>query len=526
MDGTGNPWFRADIAIKDGRIVKIKRSIDSQADVRIDASGMMVSPGFIDIHSHSDFTLAIDSKAVSKVMQGVTTEVNGNCGFSAAPLIGEALKRVRSSFEGMNVRWRTFSEYFDMLERRGLLLNVAYLVGHGNLRLSVMGLERRPPTNSELREMKDLLREAINDGIYGLSTGLDRGLTPGCFAETSELIELSKVASEYGCIYVSHIRNRQEHVIEAATEAIEIGKKSNIPIHISHFVPRFPYGYKTKSCIELINSARKRGIEVTCDVVSPCVIDGFHWGEGLLATQVLPEWAYEDGIHGVLEKLKSKSFRELFKKSHKPLWGIWEKGCWDKIKLLWCSKSTEYLGKTFAEIAEIRGTDVWEAAFDILLTEGEAFPNVRIIGATTAEKDILMMMKEPYVAIESDRINHSPHGPLSKIRSEPNSYGAFPRILERYVREGSLMTLEEAIRKMTSLPAQILRIRDRGMIREGFVADIVIFDVNTIKDNATLENPAQFPSGIEYVIVNGVIVVEKGKISRVFPGKVLRRGYN
>ncbi|MEM2926970.1 MAG: D-aminoacylase [Candidatus Bathyarchaeia archaeon] len=543
-DGTGNPWFYADIGIKAGRIVRIG-SLDACEAVRIvKAEGYVVAPGFIDIHSHSDFAIISNPMAESKVKQGVTTEVNGNCGSSAGPLAPGHERYGDPSHgcqEGEGLRWKSLGDYFSLLEKMGISINIASLVGHGTIRSCVMGSENRKPTVEELDRMRSLVHKSMMDGALGLSSGLDKGLIPGCYADTEELIELCKVVARYGGFYATHQRNRQERVLEAAMEAIEIGEKAQVPVQISHFVPRFPDGNKTLECMGIIEAARRRGIDVTCDVVVPNAFGGYHWAHGSLATQVLPLWAYEGGRERLLERLRDPETRRRMRREAEPLWGVWRHGLWDKLILLESHGSPHLVGKTFEEIAKEKGVDPWEASYDILLEEGGR--SCGILGASTEERDSIMVMKYPWSSLESDRALHVPHGPSvsassstssqaqaqasapSKERADANAYGAFPRIFRRYVRELGILTLEEAVRKVTSLPAQRCGFRDRGILKEGFWADIVIFSLDRIADRATIEEPKRFPEGIDYVIVNGQIVVEGGEHTGAKPGKVLRRSY-
>jgi N-acyl-D-amino-acid deacylase len=527
VDGTGNPWFYGDIAIKAGKIVRIGRIDKGDGERFIDAEGSVVAPGFIDIHSHSDFAIVSNPMAESKVRQGVTTEVNGNCGSSAAPLpfsherYGE---KSQGSRGGEEVKWKTLGDYFTLLERMGVSINIASLVGHGTVRSCVMGSENRKPTAEELDRMRSLVHQAMVDGALGLSSGLDRGLIPGCYAETGEIIELCKVVARFGGFYATHQRNRQERVLEAAKEAVEIGERAGVPVQISHFVPRFPDGNKTLECMGIIEAARRRGIDVTCDVVVPNARGGYHWAHGSLATQVLPLWAYEGGREALLERLRDPEARRKMRRDAEPLWGIWRQGLWDKLILLDSHGSPDLVGKTFEEISKDKGVDPWEAAYDILLAEGGC--SCGILGASTEERDSIIVMKYPWSSLESDRALHVPSGSSAsaKERADANAYGAFPRIFRRYVRELGILSLEEAVRKVTSLPAQRCGFQDRGLLKEGFWADIVIFSPERIADRATIEEPTQYPEGIDYVLVNGQIVVEKGEHTGTKAGMILRRG--
>ncbi|MCD6530155.1 D-aminoacylase [Candidatus Bathyarchaeota archaeon] len=528
VDGTGNPWVKTDVGVKTGKIVKVGRINKAEGDRVIDASGLIVCPGFIDIHDHSEFHILANPQAESKVRQGVTTQLNGNCGSSAAPLIGEALEQARKTAEpiGVKVDWSTLAEYNAKLERQGVAINVASLVGYNTVRLGVMGYEDRPPSEEELEEMKRIVAQAMEDGAFGMSTGLDKGLVPGCFTTTEELIEVARVVAKYGGFYASHIRNRQERIIEAAKEAIRIGEEAGIPVQISHYNPRYPDDDKMPECLKLLDEARRRGIDVTCDAIPPTLENGWHWAVGVLATQVLPNWAYEGGLEKTLERLRDPKTREKMKKDNDPLWGVCKEGRWDRVKILQCEKNPELRGKTIQEIAEMKGVDPLDAAYDILLAEGKGLTKVYILGTSTREETVYQVLKHPACSIQSDRRVHAPYGPLAKVMTEPLAYGCFPRAIQLLVKEKKLLTLEDAIRKMTSLSARRMELRDRGLLREGFWADITIFDFKRIRERGTLEKPAQYPEGIEYVIVNGEIVVDKGEHTGKLPGKVLRKNVN
>ncbi len=512
VDGTGNPWFRADIGIKAGRIVKIGSLASASANKIIDARNLIVSPGFIDIHSHSDFALIKDPKAESKIMQGVTTEVIGNCGLSTAPirentrgLLEKYLEPIRFK---VKLNWFTIGEYLNQLEKQGIGLNVATLVGHGTIRIAVMGFDNRLPTKEELDDMKLLVSQSMEDGAFGMSSGLI--YPPGCYSNTRELIELCKVVGKYGGIYTTHIRDEEDALIESVKEAIEIGKLSGIPVHISHHkaAGRANWG-KVKETLNLMDEAREKGIDVTCDQYPYAASCTF------LST-VIPIWAHEGGTGKLIARLKDPEIRRRLAKEIEE--GIPE---WDKIMIVSVSseKNKNFEGKTIAEISEAVGKNPADVTFDLLIEE-EA--TVMAVFFEMCEEDVCTVMKHPVTMIGSDGLAVTPSGILGEVKQHPRSYGTFPRVLGKYVREERVLTLEEAIRKMTSFPAQRLGFRDRGLIREGFWADITIFDPSEIVDKATYTDPHQFPEGIKYVIVNGELVVEDGKHTGTLAGKVLR----
>ncbi len=518
IDGSGNPWFKADIAIEEGKICKIGRISISEADEIIDASGLIVAPGFIDMHSHSDFFLLINPRSESKIRQGITTEVIGNCGFSIAPLKPDKIEIMKKEIgvlaDEVTWDWSTFKEYINKLTRQGSSVNVAPLVGHGTLRLNVMEYENRDPTKDELDEMKALLAESLEAGAFGMSTGLI--YAPGSYAKTEEIIELARVASEYGGIYTSHIRNESDKLLEAVKEAIKIGKNANIPVEISHMKSAGKQNWgKVKEALRLLKLAREESIEVTCDFYPYTA-----GSTGLAAC--LPPWVHEGGIEEMLKKLQDPALREKIKKDIEEGIEGWENlaksAGWDRIVISYCERNKEYEGLSISEIAKIRGTNPFDAMFDLLIEE-EAV--VGIILHMMSEDDMKYVMKHPLSMVGTDGEGYAPYGPLARGKPHPRNYGTFPRILGKYVKEEKVLTLQDAIRKMTSMPAQKLGLLDRGLIREGFWADIVIFDPLKISDKATFSNPHQYPTGIEYVIVNGVKVIEKGKHTGELPGKVL-----
>ncbi len=518
FDGTGNPWFKSDIGIVNGKIEfigKAKKNFDAKKI--IDVNGLAVSPGFIDIHSHSDFTLLVDPKAMSKIMQGVTLEVVGNCGSSAAPM-NDFLRDYREKYlkpmldPTLKLDWSTMDEYFRKLESNGISINVASLVGHGTVRSCVMNFDDREPTSSELEEMKNLVAEAMEAGAIGLSTGLI--YIPGCYAKTEEIIELAKIAAEYGGIYASHIRGEGDTLIEAVKEAIRIGREANIPVEISHFKASGKRNWgKVKEAIKIILEAREEGIDVTADQY-PYTASS----TGLVA--LLPAWTREGGAEKIIERLRNPEIRSKIKDEMNKKYTLIEEDIWNRIMISQADKHKDFEGLMIAEIAKRLGKDPVDTVLDLLIEEET---RVRMISFGMCDDDVETIMRLPWVMVGSDGRAVNPTGSLGKGKPHPRYYGTFPRVLGLYVREKRVISLELAIRKMTYLPAWRLGFRDRGIIREGAWADIVIFDPNKIIDKATFTNPHQFPEGIEYVIVNGEIVVEKGKHTGKLPGKVLRK---
>jgi len=512
IDGAGNPWFRGDIGISDGRIKAIGDLSHYRGSKEIDAKGLTVTPGFIDMHSHSDFYILLNPYGESKIFQGVTTEVVGNCGSSAAPM-DEKLKAYRERYmrkllgPEFEFNWSSMGEYIDRVNERGASLNIIPLVGHGTIRSIVVGFEDRKPSEDELEEMCNLVGEAMEDGAWGLSTGLV--YTPGCFADTDEIIALARVAAEYGGIYTSHIRGEGETLLDAVKEAIEVGRRANIPVEISHFKAhgRENWG-KTRESLRLVEEARREGIDVTFDQY-PYTASS----TGLAA--LLPAWVREGGNDKMLERLRSVEVRERIKEDPKVSGREW-----DRIVLVYAEKHPEFSGRSIEDLANEVGKDVLDFVFDILIEEDGM---VSIVMFAMCEEDVRRVMKSPYMMVGTDGSAISPRGILGRGKPHPRFYGTFPRILGHYVREERVLTLQEAVRKMTSMPAQKLGLRDRGLLREGMIADIVIFDADEIIDEATFTDPHRFPRGIHYVIVRGEIVVRKNQHTGALPGRALRK---
>jgi len=531
VDGTGNPWLRADVGISEGRIAQVGKLSHAKAQKTIDVHGLVVAPGFIDIHSHSDLSLLINPRAESKIRQGVTTEVIGNCGTSPAPTRKETLHLLKDEWgleaKAVKWNWRSFGDYLRCLEEQGVSLNVASLVGHGAVRIAAIGVENKPPTKEEMEEMKDLVAHSMEEGAFGLSTGLV--YLPGCFAKTSELIELCKVVAKYGGFYASHTRGERETVIDALKEAIQIGEKARVRVQVSHNCPKYGGHGRFKEMSKLYEDARARGVELTID-------NDAHTDLGPQLSSVLPQWAQAGGQKKIVERLKNPKVRARIKKEiiedkfpGPGYCGLAKHGRWDRVFLFKARKNRQLIGKSFEQIAKLRGADPFDAYFDVLIEEkGEASAIFNYID----EDDIRAVMKHPLMMFCSDGNAVAPYGVLGKISGYyPCSYGEYPYILERFVREEKVLTLQEAIRKMTSFPAQELSLLDRGLIREGMWADIVVFNPHTIKDRATcrfpyrfplLNYPHKYPEGIEYVLVNGQVVVAKDRHNGSLPGKVLR----
>ena len=495
IDGAGNPGFKANIYIKDGKIVKISRTGLGEADKIIDASGLVVAPGFIDIHQHSDQTLYGNSRLESYIHQGVTTAAVGNCGLSMAPLDDEYRReiiRYNEAFTfGLDIPydWNSFGEYLDKLDRMPLGLNLWPQIGHCTLRASVMGYENREATPRELDLMKTVLEEALEAGANAISTG---GYVPGEWANIEELIELSKIVARYGGVYTTHLRRG------GFEEAVEIGEKAGIPVEVAH--------YDGKGVAE----ARARGVDVTYNAYP------YHAGSSLLG-QVLPFWVYEGGVDAMLERLKRSEVRERIKEE--PMARDLNRSV---IAYLPEKKCEKYEGRAVGEIARSEGVDPVDWVCDILLENDGSGMYIHMNGRNEAY--VFNTLRDPNEHVMSDGWAFAPYGQLHVGKPHPRCYGTYPRILGWYVRECEAITLQEAVRKMTSAPAQKMGLKDRGLLREDMWADITIFNPKTVIDKATFDDPHQYPLGVEYVLVNGQVVTEKGEHTSVLAGKVLRRG--
>ncbi len=517
VDGAGNPWYSGNVAIKGDRIAAVGRT-GSRAKARIDARGMMVSPGFIDMHSHSDFSLLVDGNAESKVRQGVTSEILGE-DTSAAPLLGPAIKEFQNYYKQYKIDfdWSDFQGYFDRLMRRGISVNIGSYVGSGQLRLCVMGVENRKPTKQELERMKSLLDAAMRQGALGLSSGLI--YPPSSYADAEELVELARIAARYGGIYVSHIRSESNKLLEALNEAFEIGRRAGLPVEVHHFKSAGQQNWgRMKDAVRAVEEARARGLDVTANQYP--YIAGM---TGLSA--VIPTWAHAGGTDELVKRLSDPSTRARIRKEIEVESADWENlgraaGGWENVLIASVTgdKNKIYEGKNVAEAARMRGADPLEFIFDLLIEEKGV---VGAIYFLMSEDDVAYAMRQPWVSIGSDGEAVKPEGVLGQGKPHPRFYGTFPRVLAKYVRQEKVLRLEEAIRKMTSLPAQRLGLTERGLLRPGMYADIVIFDPEAVADRATFSDPHNYPVGIEYVLVNGQLVIERGRHTGARPGRIL-----
>lgn len=512
-DGSLAGPFAKDIAIS-GDIISAIGSFDrDEAGMVIDAEGLIVAPGFIDTHAHSDFTILADPRAEGKVSQGVTTEINGNCGMSAAPLFNKAFERRQADLRELGIleRWNTLEKYFTLLEKKGIALNLASLAGHGNIRGSVIGYEDRLPTKNDFSEMSALLQRAIDEGAIGLSTGLI--YPPGLYSKTEELIGLSKILKQKDLVYASHMRSEGEMLVKSVQEVIRIGREADVRVHISHIKTAGEKNWhKAEKVIALIEDARNSGIRLTCDrypyTASSTDLDA-----------LLPAWAYEGGNDEEIKRLMNPPDRDRMRKELQNQ--TEKKDYWKSVIISSVdSEANAWMeGRTIADISAIMGLDEIETLFKVLIEERL---RVGAIFLSMNEENLKKFLSLPYCMIGSDSSARSFDGPTRKGRPHPRTFGTFPRFIGRFVRDSGIMALTEAIYKATLLPVETFSLKKRGCIREGMYADIVIFDLNIIMDRATFDGPFQSSSGIQHVLVNGVPVITKGEFAGNFPGRVLR----
>ena len=514
-DGTGAAPVRADVGISGGAVREIGRIRRSRAAAVVEAEGLAVSPGFIDVHDHTDTSLLVNPKAESAVRQGVTTLVSGQCGGSPFPLTDEEAAEVKADLakeHGLDAEWKDIRGFFAALERRGLALNYTTFVGHGTVRGAVIGQGDRAPSAEEMERMKALVAEAMAGGALGLSSGLE--YTPSSFATTEELIALSAVAARTGGIYATHMRDEEAALLEAVAEALRIARETPIRLQISHLKIGFAANWpKLDRVMEMLEQARAEGIDLRAD--------RYPYIAGATALSTLfPVWAREGGSEGFMARLKDPAFDARIR-AHM---AEQEKGygSWDRILIsdVGSDKNRGLEGMSVLEAAAQAGKPAYEFMRDLLIEEEGRVGMVSFYGS----EDVLeRILSHPLVGVGADGSALAPYGPLAKGKPHPRNYGTFPRVLGKYVREEKLLPLEEMIRKMTSMPAAHMGFVRRGLLKVGWAADLCVFDPERIIDKATFKEPAAYPEGIATVIVNGQVVVDKGEHTGRLPGKVLRK---
>jgi len=523
IDGTGSPWYSGDLAIRDGKIAAIGNLHDAARSRTIDARGQVVAPGFIDMLGQSEYTILVDPRLPSKIYQGITTEITGE-GESIAPLKDAILKADQEQYDHyrIHVDWRTFREYFSRLEKQHTGINIASYVGATRVRRMVLGDNDVQPTLGQLEQMREMVRQAMRDGAVGVSTSLE--YAPAPYAKTEELIALAAEASRFGGIYATHMRNEGTGILAAIDEALRIGREARIPVEIWHLkVGGKPSWGHMPEVVAKINSARAQGLDVTADTYAYTA-----WFNDFSA--FIPAWAHDGGNAKLIERLKDPATRARIRTDMLTLSDKWDNE-WQEIPgpeavLVGVVHNSQLLplqGKTLSQIAKLWNKEPMDALFDLLI-EDHGLTSVAVFGMS--EPDVSLALQQPWVSVDNDSSGTSPEGILGREHPHPRAYGTFPRILRKYVREEHMLTLEDAIRKFTALPAQRMRLTDRGVLKAGMCADIVIFDPAAIHDVATFESPNQLSQGMDYVLVNGVPVIDQTMMTGALPGKVLRgQGY-
>jgi dihydroorotase/N-acyl-D-amino-acid deacylase len=519
VDGTGSPWYAADIAIRDGHIAAIGHLNDATAKQTIDAAGMVVAPGFIDMLGQSEMSILVNPHLPSKIYQGITTEITGEGG-SAAPLTDAIRSADRGDYAHYKIdpTWNTFREFFARLEKQGMGINLASYVGATQVRRAVIGDGDRAPTPAELDRMKALVRDAMHDGTVGVSSSLQ--YAPAPYASTEELIALASEGAKLGGIYATHMRNEGDAIIAALDEAIRIGREAHVPVEIWHLkaAGRANWG-RMPEIVAHIDAARRSGVEIGANTYAyPAWFNSF--------SAFIPPWAHDGGDAKLLERLKDPVMRARIRKDMLTPSAAWDNE-WLEVPgpegiLLGVVHNPELLplqGKTIAEIAKVRKKDPIDTIFDILV-EDNARSEVAVFGMS--EADVRLALQQPWASICNDSHGTALDGLLGQEHPHPRAYGTFPRILRKYVREDGALTLPDAIRKFSALPAARLRINDRGVIKTGMWADTVVFNPDTIADLATFEKPNELSEGMEYVLVNGVPVIARGSMTNALPGRVIR----
>jgi N-acyl-D-aspartate/D-glutamate deacylase len=523
IDGSGGgvPGFRADVGVGNGHILAVGDLSGAIGAREIDATGRCVSPGFIDIHTHSDRSTLANPRMESKVRQGVTTEIGGLCGLSLAPL-GHADSPAAASVTrdlakiGLHRTWLGLADLYARVERTGLACNYASFVGHGVIRAAAMGYDDRPPTDDERAQMRRLLRQSMADGALGLSTGLI--YPPGIFARTEEITDLCGALRETNGLYTSHIRNEGNALHEAVEEFVTVCRDAGVRGQMSHHKAdgRANWG-KVHGSLAQLDAARAAGVDVMCDQYPYTA-----YSTGLAA--ILPPWALDGDRAAVLRRLDDAAARDRIRADIATGLPGWEnmaaESGWENMVVTGAPQMPECTGRSLAAIADARGSDAIDAACALLIAHQM---DVSIVGHSMDEADVETVMRWPLTSIGSDGSALAPYGPLGAGTPHPRSYGAFPRVLGRYVRERGTLTLEDAVRKMTGLPASRLNLDQRGLLRTGYWADIAVWDATTISDTATYTAPHQYPVGITAVIVNGTVVLdERGEHLGSLPGRILR----
>ena len=518
IDGTGSPWYSGDLGIRDGKVGAIGNLAAAPRKRTIDAAGKVVAPGFIDMLGQSELTILVDPRLPSKIYQGITTEITGEGG-SIAPLNDAIIQTDHTGYEHYHITpdWRTFRQYFARIEKQGMGINLASYVGATQVRRMVLGDVNIQPTLEQLEQMKALVRDAMKDGTVGVSTALE--YAPAPYANTDELIALATEGGKFGGIYSTHMRDESNSVLEAIDEALRIGREAHVPVEIWHIKVAGKNNWgRMPEVVAKINAARAAGADVTADTYAYTA-----WFNDFSA--FIPPWAHDGGTAKLVERLKDSAIRERIRKDMLTPSNDWDNE-WQEIPgpeavmigVVENPKMLPLQGKRLSEIAKLWNKDPMEALFDFLIED----PNTGVAVFGMSQTDVTLALQQPWVAVDNDSSGTSPDGILGQEHPHPRAYGTFPRILRKYVREDKALSLEDAIRKFSALPAQRLRLTDRGVLKSGMWADVVIFDPATVRDLATFDNPNQLSEGVDYVLVNGVPVIDQSRMTGALPGKVLR----
>ena len=519
IDGTGSPWYAGDVAIRSGRIAAIGMLEGAVARQTVDAAGLVVAPGFIDMLGQSELTILVNPSVPSKIYQGITTEITGEGG-SAGPLNDSIIAADRPGYDHLQVTpdWRTLGGYFERLEKQGIGINLASYVGATQVRRMVLGDGDRTPTADELERMKALVRDAMRQGAVGISTSLQ--YPPAPYARTDELVALATEAARLGGLYATHMRSEGDRIDDALNEAIEIGREARIPVEIWHLKVAGKRNWgRMGEVVAKIDSARQAGVDIAADTYAYPA-----WFNSMSA--FVPPWAHDGGTAKLIERLRDPAARRRIRREMLTPGGDWDNE-WQEIPgpaavligVVQNPALAPYMGKTLAQVAALRHTDPIEALLD-LLVEDQAYTYVAVFGMS--EPDIALALKQTWVSIDNDSQGTAPDGLLGQEHPHPRAYGTFPRILKKYVREERRLTLPDAIRKFTSLPAQRMRLADRGVLKAGMWADVVVFDPGRVRDRATFAEPNQLSEGMRWVLVNGVPVIAEGRATGALPGQVIR----
>jgi N-acyl-D-amino-acid deacylase len=516
FDGLGNDAISADVGICGHKIKKIGKISAAKGQSVIDAKDLTVCPGFIDAHDHTDIELLVNPKAESSIRQGITTLVSGNCGSSPFPISEEIYDEYRDNQKeefDVDVTWRDIKGFFSKLEEQGMALNYSTYVGQGTIRGFAVGFNDRPPKAEELAKMKDLVVENIRNGALGLSSGLE--YAPGSYAQQDEIVGLCRAAAQNGGLYGTHMRDESDELLEAMDETIDVSRKTGIRLQISHFKIAYPRNWhKIDDALARLEAAQNEGIPIFCDRYA------YIAGSTGLSSMNFPLWSKQGTTDEFLARLKDPTleskFRAFLAEREKKL------GSWDKVVIssVFTEGNKIYEGKTILEATQETGKDVFEFLRDLLIEEKNRADQVIFM---MKEENLMRILAHPLVGVGCDGAALAPYGPLSKGKPHPRSYGTFPRVLGKYIREEKILPMAEMLKKMTSIPAKNFGFTQRGALQKDYFADIVLFDEERVIDKATFKDPHQYPEGIEYVIVNGQVVINNGEHTGLLPGKILRK---